>query len=189
VFNSARWPTFAAKFASLYNVQMITTERFILRPFEREDYDAYLSMVVDAQPDVPWRQVMSPEDELIGSMHSPDSSSETPELSDAFQDVSIDLQSAIGTIASALYRLRLAELDDVPRTGVETLSTALATAETLPHASALRLIAHARAAFMDGMRLAMLIAVLVTVGSAVLVYLSLGRPGRTADKNSSLEAL
>lgn len=62
MFNSARWPTFAAKFASLYNVQMITTERFILRPFEREDYDAYLSMVVDAQPDVPWRQVMSPED-------------------------------------------------------------------------------------------------------------------------------
>jgi Mg2+ and Co2+ transporter CorA len=44
------------------------------------------------------RQVMSPEDELISSMHSPDSSSETPELSDAFQDVSIDLQSAIGTI-------------------------------------------------------------------------------------------
>jgi magnesium transporter len=44
------------------------------------------------------RQVMSPEDELIGSMHSPDSSSETPELTDAFQDVSIDLQSAIGTI-------------------------------------------------------------------------------------------
>jgi magnesium transporter len=44
------------------------------------------------------RQVMSPENELIGSMHSPDSSSETPELTDAFQDVSIDLQSAIGTI-------------------------------------------------------------------------------------------
>jgi magnesium transporter len=44
------------------------------------------------------RQVMSPEDELIESMHSPDSSSETPELTDAFQDVSIDLQSAIGTI-------------------------------------------------------------------------------------------
>ncbi len=44
------------------------------------------------------RQVMSPEDELIASMHSPDSTSETPELTDAFQDVSIDLQSAIGTV-------------------------------------------------------------------------------------------
>lgn len=44
------------------------------------------------------RQVMSPENELIDSMHSPDSSSETPELTDAFRDVSIDLQSAIGTI-------------------------------------------------------------------------------------------
>lgn len=44
------------------------------------------------------RQVMSPEEELISSMHSPDSTSESPELTDAFQDVSIDLQSAIGTI-------------------------------------------------------------------------------------------
>ncbi len=44
------------------------------------------------------RQVMSPEEELISSMHSPDSSSESPELTDAFQDVTIDLESAIGTI-------------------------------------------------------------------------------------------
>lgn len=41
---------------------MITTDRFILRPFERGDYEAYLSMVADPQPNVPWRQVMSPED-------------------------------------------------------------------------------------------------------------------------------
>ncbi len=47
------------------------------------------------------RQVMSPEEELIASMHSPDSTSESPELSDAFQDVSVDLQSAIGTIDQA----------------------------------------------------------------------------------------
>ena len=46
----------------------------------------------------------------------------------------------LGTIASALYRVRMSELDDVPRTGVETLSAALATAETLPRASALQLI-------------------------------------------------
>jgi RimJ/RimL family protein N-acetyltransferase len=41
---------------------MITTERFILRPFERKDYEPYLSMVADPQPNVPWRHVMSPED-------------------------------------------------------------------------------------------------------------------------------
>jgi magnesium transporter len=44
------------------------------------------------------RQVMSPEEELLSSMHSPDSTSESPELTDAFRDVSVDLQSAIGTI-------------------------------------------------------------------------------------------
>lgn len=44
------------------------------------------------------RQVMSPEEELLTSLHSPNASSETPELVDAFQDVSIDLQSAIGNI-------------------------------------------------------------------------------------------
>jgi magnesium transporter len=44
------------------------------------------------------RGVMSPEEDLISSMHSPDSTSESPELTDAFQDVAIDLQSAIGTI-------------------------------------------------------------------------------------------
>jgi magnesium transporter len=44
------------------------------------------------------RQVMAPEEELLSSMHSPDSTSESPELTDAFQDVSVDLQSAIGTI-------------------------------------------------------------------------------------------
>jgi magnesium transporter len=44
------------------------------------------------------RQVISPEEELLDSMHSPDSTSESPELTDAFRDVSVDLQSAIGTI-------------------------------------------------------------------------------------------
>ena len=44
------------------------------------------------------RGVMSPEEDLISSMHSPDSTSESPELTDAFRDVAIDLQSAIGTI-------------------------------------------------------------------------------------------
>ncbi|MCA9859207.1 MAG: magnesium transporter CorA family protein [Thermomicrobiales bacterium] len=44
------------------------------------------------------RQVMSPEEALIGSMHSPQSASETPDLTDAFQDVSIDLQTTIGSI-------------------------------------------------------------------------------------------
>lgn len=44
------------------------------------------------------RQVMSPEDALISSMHSPDSTSESDELTDAFRDVSVDLQSAIDTI-------------------------------------------------------------------------------------------
>jgi magnesium transporter len=44
------------------------------------------------------RQVMSPEEELIDSMHSPESASESDELTDAFRDVSVDLQSAIDTI-------------------------------------------------------------------------------------------
>ena len=44
------------------------------------------------------RQVMSPEDALISSMHSPDSTSESDDLTDAFRDVSVDLQSAIDTI-------------------------------------------------------------------------------------------
>ena len=39
---------------------MITTERLILRPFERDDHDAYASML--AEPDVRWRPAMSPED-------------------------------------------------------------------------------------------------------------------------------
>src|SRR3954471_10865446 len=41
---------------------MITTERLLLRPFGREDYEPYLAMVADPQPNVPWRQIMSPED-------------------------------------------------------------------------------------------------------------------------------
>lgn len=44
------------------------------------------------------RQVMAPEEALISSMHSPDSDVESDELTDAFRDVSVDLQSAIDTI-------------------------------------------------------------------------------------------
>lgn len=44
------------------------------------------------------RQVMAPEEALISSMHSPDSDAESDELTDAFRDVSVDLQSAIDTI-------------------------------------------------------------------------------------------
>ncbi|HET7539403.1 MAG TPA: MFS transporter [Polyangiaceae bacterium] len=94
----------------------------------------------------------------------------------------------LGTIASALYRVRMAELGEVARTGVETLSGALASAESLPHESAVLLIAQARAAFLDGVRVAMLIAALVTVASAVLVYVRLGRRGlQRAPSKSSLE--
>ena len=39
---------------------MITTARFILRPFERGDYEAYAAML--AEPDVRWRPVVSAED-------------------------------------------------------------------------------------------------------------------------------
>lgn len=45
-------------------------------------------------------QVLSPEEELIASMHSP-GATETPELTDAFQDIAVDLQSAIGTIGQS----------------------------------------------------------------------------------------
>jgi len=41
---------------------VITTERLFLRPFGREDYEPYLAMVADPEPNVPWRQIMSPED-------------------------------------------------------------------------------------------------------------------------------
>lgn len=44
------------------------------------------------------RQVMAPEEDLISSMHSPDADAESDELTDAFRDVSVDLQSAIDTI-------------------------------------------------------------------------------------------
>lgn len=44
------------------------------------------------------RQVLSPEEELMPSMHSPDSTADNPELTDAFQDIAVDMQSAIGTI-------------------------------------------------------------------------------------------
>jgi hypothetical protein len=74
----------------------------------------------------------------------------------------------------------------VPQTAVETLSGALATAESMSSADALQLIAHARAAYTEGMRWAMLIAALVTVASGVLVYLRLGRPRlRSAAKTAT----
>jgi MFS transporter, DHA2 family, multidrug resistance protein len=82
----------------------------------------------------------------------------------------------LGTVASSVYRFRMGELGGVPQVAVETLSGALAAAESMAPAEALQLIAHARAAFVDGMRWAMLIAALVTVASGVLVHVRLGRP-------------
>jgi len=82
----------------------------------------------------------------------------------------------LGTVASSVYRSHMGELSGVPQAGVETLSGALATAESLPAADALQLITNARAAFVDGMRWAVLIAALVTVACGILVYFRLGRP-------------
>jgi DHA2 family multidrug resistance protein-like MFS transporter len=82
----------------------------------------------------------------------------------------------LGTLGSSLYRLRMAEFGGMPQAGVETLSGALASAASLSPADAAWLVAHARAAFVAGMRWAMLIAAVVTAASAVLVYLRLGRP-------------
>ncbi|HYP98163.1 MAG TPA: MFS transporter [Polyangiaceae bacterium] len=92
--------------------------------------------------------------------------------------------AVLGTVASAVYRLRMSELGDVPHTGVETLTDALVTAEHLPHDRALLLIAHAREAFMQGTQLAMLLAALLTTFSAVLVYVRLGRPQLERDATS-----
>jgi RimJ/RimL family protein N-acetyltransferase len=39
---------------------VIETERLLLRPFGREDYEPYFTMV--SEPDVPWRPTMSAED-------------------------------------------------------------------------------------------------------------------------------
>lgn len=82
----------------------------------------------------------------------------------------------LGTVASSVYRFRMAELSGVPQMAVETLSGALASAESMAPVEAQQLIAHARAAFVDGMRWAMLIAALVTAACGVLVYIRLGRP-------------
>jgi DHA2 family multidrug resistance protein-like MFS transporter len=97
--------------------------------------------------------------------------------------------AVLGTLSSAVYRLRMTELSDLPRASVESLSRALATAESLPHARAVLLTSQARVAFMEGVRFAMLIATLVTAVSAVLVYVRLGRPrlGRAASKTPPLE--
>jgi DHA2 family multidrug resistance protein-like MFS transporter len=81
----------------------------------------------------------------------------------------------LGTFGSSLYRLRMAELGNVPRVGVETLSGALAVAARMPIADAQPLIAQARAAFVDGMRWAMLLAALVTAACGLLVHVRLGR--------------
>jgi len=80
----------------------------------------------------------------------------------------------LGTLGSSLYRLRMAELGNVPRAGVETLSGALAAAARMPPADAQQLVAQARTAFVDGMRWAMLLAALVTVACGVLVHVRLG---------------
>jgi len=82
----------------------------------------------------------------------------------------------LGTIAGSVYRFRMGEVGGVPRAAAETLSGALATAENMPAADALQLIAHARAAFVDGMRWAMLLAALVTFACGLLVHVRLGRP-------------
>jgi DHA2 family multidrug resistance protein-like MFS transporter len=75
----------------------------------------------------------------------------------------------LGTLGSSVYRLRMAQLGGVPQAGVETLSGAMASAANLSPADAARLVAQARAAFMDGMRWAMLIAAFVTAASGVCV--------------------
>jgi DHA2 family multidrug resistance protein-like MFS transporter len=69
----------------------------------------------------------------------------------------------------------MAELGGVPQAGIETLSGALAAAARMPPAAAQQLVAHARAAFVDGMRWSMLLAALVTVACGLLVHFRLGR--------------
>lgn len=59
---SAHFADIAAVISFRYDADMITTDRFLLRPFELRDYEAYLSMLADPEPTVPWRQVMAPED-------------------------------------------------------------------------------------------------------------------------------
>jgi RimJ/RimL family protein N-acetyltransferase len=41
---------------------MIATDRLLLRPYRREDYEPYFAMVSDPEPNVPWRQRISGED-------------------------------------------------------------------------------------------------------------------------------
>jgi len=41
---------------------VITTERLLLRPYQRDDYEPYLAMVSDPEPTAPWHSAVSAED-------------------------------------------------------------------------------------------------------------------------------
>lgn len=93
--------------------------------------------------------------------------------------------AVLGTIGGSLYRERMAGFGAAPAPARETLAGALAAAESMPGASAQRLVGAARSAFTDGMHLAMLLAALVTAACAVLVYLRLGRDQSLIETSTS----
>jgi RimJ/RimL family protein N-acetyltransferase len=41
---------------------VLETDRLLLRPYEKDDYESYLAMVAHPEPNVRWRQTMSAED-------------------------------------------------------------------------------------------------------------------------------
>lgn len=93
----------------------------------------------------------------------------------------------LGTIGSALYRLRMTEFGPpaLPSDAVGTLSGALEAARGMQPSAAALLTERARAAFAQGMHLAMFVAALVVAASAILAYRRLGGAHKSA---ASLEA-
>jgi DHA2 family multidrug resistance protein-like MFS transporter len=86
----------------------------------------------------------------------------------------------LGTVGSAGYRSSMAASRSVavPEQALDTLSGALTVARGMSGRDGSLLVAQARAAFVGGMHEAMLVAVVVAMASAVLVYARLGRSPR-----------
>jgi len=117
--------------------------------------------------------------DLVVSSAPPDRAGAASALSETSGEFGGALGIAIlGTLGGAVYRFRMQQLGDTPDAGAtgDTLSGALAAAKLLPSRAAASLLEHARAAFLEGMHLAALVAAIVAMASPALVFTCLGRP-------------
>jgi DHA2 family multidrug resistance protein-like MFS transporter len=93
----------------------------------------------------------------------------------------------LGTVGAAIFRWRMSGLGStlgVGQAARDTLNGALAVSAQLPPSSAASLALHARAAFSEGMHVAALIGLVITLASAALVLTCLG-PREPEQKASS----